>query len=200
MAMDINSSHISYYHLTIEPNTFFYKHPPKLPTHDESAELFDLVNKKLINNGFLHYETSAYAKKDSECKHNLNYWNFGDYIGIGAGAHSKITSNNSIRRYVSHKNPKHYISKVNNNNYIDNERLLSSNDRIFEFMMNALRINNGFKKKFFEERTNLPIKIIKKELSIAKNKKLLEEINGRIKPTLLGQQFLNELLQIFLKD
>ncbi|MFL2981109.1 MAG: radical SAM family heme chaperone HemW [Methylophilaceae bacterium] len=200
MALDVNSSHISYYHLTIEPNTSFYKHPPKLPTHDESAELFDLVKKKLVNNGFLHYETSAYAKKNSECKHNLNYWNFGDYIGIGAGAHSKLTTNDTIRRYVCHKNPKYYISEARKNNYVNDERLLSANDRIFEFMMNALRINNGFITNFFEERTNLPIKKIEKELSIAKDKELIEEINGRIKPTLLGQQFLNELLQIFLKD
>ena len=200
MALDVNSSHISYYHLTIEPNTSFYKHPPKLPTHDESAELFDLVKKKLVNNGFLHYETSVYAKKNSECKHNLNYWNFGDYIGIGAGAHSKLTTNDTIRRYVCHKNPKYYISEARKNNYVNDERLLSANDRIFEFMMNALRINNGFITNFFEERTNLPIKKIEKELSIAKDKELIEEINGRIKPTLLGQQFLNELLQIFLKD
>ena len=200
MALAIGSSHISYYHLTIEPNTFFHKHPPKVPNQDESAELFDLVSSKLKNANFEHYETSAYAKKGSQCSHNLNYWNFGDYLGIGAGAHSKITSNNSIHRYACHKSPKYYISEVNKNNYINEEQLLTTNDRVFEFMMNSLRLNNGFDIISFEQKTNLPINEIYKELSIAKEKQLIIEINGRIKPTILGQNFLNELLQIFLRD
>ena len=200
MALAIGSSHISYYHLTIEPNTFFYKHPPKVPNQDDSAVLFDLVSSKLKNADFEHYETSAYAKKGSQCSHNLNYWNFGDYLGIGAGAHSKITSNDSIRRYTCHKSPKYYISEVNKNNYINEEQLLTTNDRVFEFMMNSLRLNNGFDITSFEQKTNLPINEIYKELSIAKEKQLIIEINGRIKPTILGQNFLNELLQIFLRD
>ena len=200
MGLAIGSSHISYYHLTIEPNTFFHKHPPKVPNQDESAELFDLVSSKLKNANFEHYETSAYAKKGSQCSHNLNYWNFGDYLGIGAGAHSKITSNNSIHRYACHKSPKYYISEVNKNNYINEEQLLTTNDRVFEFMMNSLRLNNGFDIISFEQKTNLPINEIYKELSIAKEKQLIIEINGRIKPTILGQNFLNELLQIFLRD
>tara|TARA_B110000967_G_C18871807_1_gene555860 strand:+ start:800 stop:1972 length:1173 start_codon:yes stop_codon:yes gene_type:complete len=200
MALEINSSHISYYHLTIEPNTSFYKHPPKIPNQDEGAELFDLISNKLRESNFTHYETSAYAKNGSECRHNLNYWNFGDYIGIGAGAHSKITSKESIRRFSCHKSPKYYLSEVDKNNYIKDERILSTNDRVFEFMMNALRVNDGFAINLFEQRTNLPINEIAKELLIAKEKKLIEEINGRIKPTILGQSFLNELLQIFLRD
>ena len=200
MALAIGSSHISYYHLTIEPNTFFHKHPPKVPNQDDSAVLFDLISSKLKNADFEHYETSAYAKKGSQCSHNLNYWNFGDYLGIGAGAHSKITSNDSIRRYACHKSPKYYISEVNKNNYINEEQLLTTNDRVFEFMMNSLRLNNGFDITSFEQKTNLPINEIYKELSIAKEKQLIIEINGRIKPTILGQNFLNELLQIFLRD
>ncbi len=149
---------------------------------------------------FEHYETSAYAKPENECNHNLNYWNFGDYIGIGAGAHSKITSEESIRRFSCHKSPKYYISEVNKNNYINEEQLLTTNDRVFEFMMNSLRLNNGFDITSFEQKTNLPINEIYKELSIAKEKQLIIEINGRIKPTILGQNFLNELLQIFLRD
>ena len=200
MGLAIGSSHISYYHLTIEPNTFFHKHPPKVPNQDESAELFDLVSSKLKNANFEHYETSAYAKKGSQCSHNLNYWNFGDYLGIGAGAHSKITSNNSIHRYACHKSPKYYISEVNKNNYINEEQLLTTNDRVFEFMMNSLRLNHGFDIISFEQKTNLPINEIYKELSIAKEKRLITEINGRIKPTILGKNFLNDLLQIFLRD
>jgi putative oxygen-independent coproporphyrinogen III oxidase len=200
MALAIGSSHISYYHLTIEPNTFFYKHPPKVPNQDESAVLYDLVSSKLKNANFEHYETSAYAKKGSQCSHNLNYWNFGDYLGIGAGAHTKITSSNSIHRYTCHKSPKYYISEVNKNNYINEEQLLTTNDRVFEFMMNSLRLNHGFDIISFEQKTNLPINEIYKELSIAKEKRLITEINGRIKPTILGKNFLNDLLQIFLRD
>ena len=199
-ALDIGSSHISYYHLTIEPNTFFYKHPPKLPNHDDSSKLFDLVSNTLKNANFEHYETSAYAKKGNHCRHNLNYWNFGDYLGIGAGAHSKITSEGAIRRYACHKSPKYYLSEVDKNKYIKEERLLTDDDRVFEFMMNALRLNNGFIVNDFENKTKLPINEIKKELSIAKEKGLISQINGRIKPTALGQNFLNELLQIFLRD
>ena len=199
-ALDIGSSHISYYHLTIEPNTFFYKHPPKLPNHDDSSKLFDLVSNTLKNANFEHYETSAYAKKGNQCRHNLNYWNFGDYLGIGAGAHSKITSEGAIRRYACHKSPKYYLSEVDKNKYIKEERLLTDDDRVFEFMMNALRLNNGFIANDFENKTKLPINEIKKELSIAKEKGLISQINGRIKPTALGQNFLNELLQIFLRD
>ena len=199
-ALDIGSSHISYYHLTIEPNTFFYKHPPKLPNHDDSSKLFDLVSNTLKNANFEHYETSAYAKKGNQCRHNLNYWNFGDYLGIGAGAHSKITSEGAIRRYACHKSPKYYLSEVDKNKYIKEERLLTDDDRVSEFMMNALRLNNGFIANDFENKTKLPINEIKKELSIAKEKGLISQINGRIKPTALGQNFLNELLQIFLRD
>lgn len=199
MALDIGSSHISYYHLTIEPNTFFFKHPPDIPDQDKSAELSDLVSEKLKYANFKHYETSAYAEIGSQCRHNLNYWNFGDYLGIGAGAHTKITSKRSIRRYACHKNPKYYISAINGNNYFDENRLLTTNDSVFEFMMNSLRLNDGFDINSFEEKTFLPISEIKKELSVAKEKQLITEINGRIKPTILGQRYLNELLQIFLR-
>ena len=200
MALDIGSSHISYYHLTIEPNTFFFKHPPDIPDQDKSAELSDLVSEKLKYANFKHYETSAYAEIGSQCRHNLNYWNFGDYLGIGAGAHTKITSKKSIRRYACHKNPKYYISAINGNNYFDENRLLTTNDSVFEFMMNSLRLNDGFDINSFEEKTFLPISEIKKELSVAKEKQLITEINGRIKPTILGKNFLNDLLQIFLRD
>lgn len=199
-ALEIGTSHISYYHLTIEPNTFFYKFPPKLPDEEKSAEIFDLISNELNSAKFEHYETSAYAKKNSQCLHNLNYWNFGDYLGIGAGAHSKLSCEGKISRKSCFKNPRDYIKNTNNHKFYDDEKLLSENDLIFEFMMNALRLNKGFNQSLFEQRTNLPISIIDKELSLAKDKKLIIQKNGRIKPTDLGQSFLNELLQIFLKD
>jgi len=199
-ALEIGTSHISYYHLTIEPNTFFYKFPPQLPDEEKSAEIFDLISNELNSAQFEHYETSAYAKKNSQCLHNLNYWNFGDYLGIGAGAHSKLSCEGKISRKSCFKNPRDYIKNTNNHKFYDDEKLLSENDLIFEFMMNALRLNKGFNQSLFEQRTNLPISIIDKELSLAKDKKLIIQKNGRIKPTDLGQSFLNELLQIFLKD
>ena len=199
-ALEIGTSHISYYHLTIEPNTFFYKFPPQLPDEEKSAEIFDLISNELNSAKFEHYETSAYAKKNSQCLHNLNYWNFGDYLGIGAGAHSKLSCEGKISRKSCFKNPRDYIKNANNHEFYDDEKLLSENDLIFEFMMNALRLNKGFNQSLFEQRTNLPISIIDKELSLAKDKKLMVQKNGRIKPTDLGQSFLNELLQIFLKD
>ena len=199
-ALEIGTSHISYYHLTIEPNTFFYKFPPQLPDEEKSAEIFNLISNELNSAKFEHYETSAYAKKNSQCLHNLNYWNFGDYLGIGAGAHSKLSCEGKISRKSCFKNPRDYIKNTNNHKFYDDEKLLSENDLIFEFMMNALRLNKGFNQSLFEQRTNLPISIIDKELSLAKDKKLIIQKNGRIKPTDLGQSFLNELLQIFLKD
>jgi putative oxygen-independent coproporphyrinogen III oxidase len=199
-ALEIGTSHISYYHLTIEPNTFFYKFPPQLPDEEKSAEIFDLISNELNFAKFEHYETSAYAKKNNQCLHNLNYWNFGDYLGIGAGAHSKLSCDGKISRKSCFKNPRDYIKNANNQEFYDDEKLLSENDLIFEFMMNALRLNKGFNQSLFEQRTNLPISIIDKELSLAKDKKLMVQKNGRIKPTDLGQNFLNELLQIFLKD
>ena len=199
-ALEIGTSHISYYHLTIEPNTFFYKFPPQLPDEEKSAEIFDLISNELNFAKFEHYETSAYAKKNNQCLHNLNYWNFGDYLGIGAGAHSKLSCEGKISRKSCFKNPRDYIKNANNHEFYDDEKLLSENDLIFEFMMNALRLNKGFNQSLFEQRTNLPISIIDKELSLAKDKKLMVQKNGRIKPTDLGQSFLNELLQIFLKD
>ena len=199
-ALEIGTSHISYYHLTIEPNTFFYKFPPQLPNEEKSAEIFDLISNELDSAKFEHYETSAYAKKNSQCLHNLNYWNFGDYLGIGAGAHSKLSCEGEISRKSCFKNPRDYIKNTNNHKFYDDEKLLSENDLIFEFMMNALRLNKGFNQSLFEQRTNLPISIIDKELNLAKDKKLIIQKNGRIKPTDLGQSFLNELLQIFLKD
>jgi len=199
-ALEIGTSHISYYHLTIEPNTFFYKFPPQLPDEEKSAEIFDLISNELNSAKFEHYETSAYAKKNNQCFHNLNYWNFGDYLGIGAGAHSKLSYEGKISRKSCFKNPRDYIKNANNHEFYDDEKLLSENDLIFEFMMNALRLNKGFNQSLFEQRTNLPISIIDKELSLAKDKKLIIQKNGRIKPTDLGQSFLNELLQIFLKD
>jgi len=198
-AVSFNTKHLSFYHLTIEPNTFFFKHPPKLPLDDESAVMQETIEAILSEHGYKHYETSAFAKPKSECQHNLNYWQFGDYLGIGAGAHSKLTFHDKISRESRYKNPKQYIEKVNTQNMIESETNVQEKDLAFEFMMNQLRLIDGFTIQSFEEKTGLNISAINNELKIATNKKLISIDDEIIKPTLLGQRFLNDLLSIFLK-
>ena len=200
-ALAIKPDHISYYHLTIEPNTIFHKFPPSLPSEDDSADMGDIIIQTLAEHNFHHYETSAFAKEFKHCRHNMNYWEFGDYLGFGAGAHSKITlEDNHQKRFSCYKNPSQYIDSIKKNSPFIEEKLLTQNELIFEFMMNALRLNQGFKKKLFSSNTGISLDQIKKELDEAKDKKLLVETSDMIKPTILGQQFLNELLQIFMRD
>ena len=200
-ALAIRPDHISYYHLTIEPNTLFHKHPPSQPNEDDSADMGDIIIETLKQQDFDHYETSAFAKELKHCRHNMNYWEFGDYLGLGAGAHSKITlTDNQQKRFSCYKNPAQYIENVKKNTPFIEEKLLVKNELIFEFMMNALRLNHGFKKNLFISSTGVSLDQIKEELDIAKDKGLLIETSDIIKPTILGQQFLNELLQIFMRD
>jgi oxygen-independent coproporphyrinogen-3 oxidase len=200
-ALSIDPEHVSYYHLTIEPNTMFHKFPPHQPSDDVSADMGDLIAHKLENFNYQHYETSAYAKPNKECRHNLNYWKFGDYLGIGAGAHSKITSNNEEQyRFICFMNPSQYMNGAKDNNFFIESKKINDNEVAFEFMMNALRLNQGFTKKLFEEKTKLNIEKIRNELSEAKDKRFIIETDDMIKPTQLGRNFLNELLQIFMRD
>ncbi len=198
-ATSFYTQHLSFYHLTIEPNTFFFKHPPKLPLDDESAEMQETIEGILSQHGFQHYETSAFAKPKSQCQHNLNYWQFGDYLGIGAGAHSKLTFHDKMSRESRYKNPKQYMEKVVTQHMIESETIIHESDLAFEFMMNHLRLIDGFSIQSFEDKTGLNISAIDKELKAAINKKLITMDHEMIKPTLLGQRFLNDLLSIFLK-
>ena len=198
-ATSFNTQHLSFYHLTIEPNTFFFKHPPKLPLDDESAVMQETIETILNKYGYEHYETSAFAKPKSQCEHNLNYWQFGDYLGIGAGAHSKLTFHDKMSRESRYKNPKQYMEKVSSQNMIESETIIHENDLAFEFMMNHLRLIDGFSIQSFEEKTGLNISAIDKELKAAIDKKLISMNQVMINPTLLGQRFLNDLLGIFLK-
>jgi oxygen-independent coproporphyrinogen-3 oxidase len=199
IATSFNVQHLSFYHLTIEPNTFFFKHPPQLPPDDDSAVMQETIEAILSKHVYKHYETSAFAKPKSECQHNLNYWQFGDYLGIGAGAHSKLTFHDKMTRESRYKNPKQYMEKVNSQNMIESETIILENDLAFEFMMNHLRLINGFRIQSFEEKTGLNISVINNELKTATDKKLISMNHEIIKPTLLGQRFLNDLLSIFLK-
>ena len=198
-ATSFYTQHLSFYHLTIEPNTFFFKHPPKLPLDDESAVMQETIEDILGQHGYEHYETSAFAKPKSQCEHNLNYWQFGDYLGIGAGAHSKLTFHDKMSRESRYKNPKQYMEKVVTQHMVESETIIHESDLAFEFMMNHLRLIDGFSIQSFEDKTRLNISAIDKELKAAIDKKLITMDHEIIKPTLLGQRFLNDLLSIFLK-
>ncbi len=197
-ACELNPSHLSFYHLTLEPNTPFHRTPPSLPDDDTSATMQEAIEDLLASYGYEHYETSAFAKKGKRARHNLNYWTFGDYLGIGAGAHSKLSYHDKITREARHKHPNRYLENAAKGLAIDTEWQISQDELGFEFMMNALRLTEGFDIDLFQLRTGLPIQHIEKTIKTAKSKGLIEIDKNTIKPTLLGQRFLNELLQLFL--
>ena len=194
-------THISWYQLTIEPNTIFSSNPPRLPNDDLVWSIQKQGQIFLQDNNFRQYEISAYARDNRVSIHNINYWQFGDYLGIGAGAHSKITNitHGQIERFTRHKIPKRYIELAGYGDVITEKKVLTSDEIPLEFMMNALRLTDGVPISFFSERTGLPIKNIEKELRLAKNKGLLDWQKMELKPSFEGQRYLNELLQIFMR-
>ena len=202
-AMGQQPSHLSWYQLTIEPNTIFYSKPPVLPDDDLLWSMQAQGQAYLSDSGFNQYEISAYARKgmNHQCQHNLNYWQFGDYLGIGAGAHGKLThvAEGKIERYARHRIPQSYIDKVGQLNVITDSRSLSRDELPLEFMMNALRLNEGFHPSLFIERTGLPLNHIQKQLEIAEEKALIEWDINKIKPTETGHRYLNDLIQLFIK-
>ena len=195
-AIELKPSHISFYQLTLEPNTLFAKYPPKLPIDEKIWDMGEQGAALLNQNGFRQYEVSAYSERPSE--HNINYWKFGDYIGIGAGAHGKITDGESqqIFRTLKPKSPKEYLSKMQTGADIPTKKEVDN--VAFEFMLNSLRLKDGFSSSLFESRTGLLIKSLSSELGRAENLGLLENKNNWIKPTSKGFNFLNELQEIFL--
>ena len=197
-AISLNPSHISFYQLTLEPNTLFFKFPPRLPGDEVLWEMGENGSRLLNQSGFHHYEVSAYSKSPSI--HNLNYWEFGDYIGVGAGAHGKITKINSseIVRTLKVKSPKDYLVSVNKNK--QNSRINLVENLAFEFMLNSLRLIDGFDLKLFESRTGQSIELLKSQMKRAKKLGLLDTENHRIKPTSRGLSFLNDLQEIFLSS
>lgn len=200
-AIDMQPAHISFYQLTLEPNTEFHVHPPKLP-EDDSIWQMQLEGQALLaSSDYQQYEVSAYAKTNQQCRHNLNYWEFGDYIGIGAGAHGKITdpANSTISRYWKSRQPQQYLDNASCNP-AENLRHLSEKEAIFEFMLNALRLTKGFSTDLYTERTGLLWETASRisESSIADD--LLQKSNKLIKPTALGRRFLDNLSSRFLPD
>jgi len=190
--------HLSLYHLTLEPNTYFAKYPPVVPDDDASAEMQDMIEQFTADAGYQHYEVSAYAKPGRQARHNVNYWEFGDYLGVGAGAHSKISFPHRIVRQMRYKQPKTYMEQIKLGAPIQEEFEIERGDLGFEFMLNALRLTGGFDPNRFAERTGLTLNAIEKQLNAAEAKGLLYRDHKLIKPTELGKRFLNDLQQMFL--
>ncbi len=195
-AISLHPSHISFYQLTIEPNTLFYKFNPKLPDAETIYQMGEKGAKLLQDNLYKRYEVSAYGKIKS--KHNLNYWKFGDYLGIGAGAAGKISYKNNIIRTYKTKSPKDYISNYLSAKPKIKREKIKSQDITFEFMLNALRLKNGFNSKLFEQRTYKKLNIIYSKLDKAEQLGLLKVNPKCIKPSSKGYKFLNDLQEIFL--
>ena len=200
-ALAFNPPHFSCYQLTLEPHTPFAAAPPAhLPDDDVCAEIQDELEARLAAAGYTHYETSAFALPGHQCRHNLNYWTFGDYLGIGPGAHSKLTNHEGARRQMRYKSPKAYLMAATTGNFIQTDEPILATDLPGEFMMNALRLNEGFGIELFERYTGLPWLIVSRQVDAAIQDGFLEwvEPNQHLRPTLQGRRFLNVLLQRFL--
>jgi oxygen-independent coproporphyrinogen-3 oxidase len=199
-ALAYRPPHLSFYHLTIEPNTLFHRHPPPLPDDDTAADIGDAIERALMEAGYVHYETSAFALTGRECRHNLNYWRFGDYLGIGAGAHSKLSFPERVLRQIRYRQPERYLEQVERGAPLAEEHEVGVGEIGFEFMLNALRLCDGFPVALFAERSGLPISVVQKELDEAERRGLLARDHQHIRPTELGRRFLNDLQGLFLPE
>jgi oxygen-independent coproporphyrinogen-3 oxidase len=197
-ALSFTPRHLSCYQLTLEPNTRFAAHPPTLPESDLCADMQDAIEHRLAQAGYLHYETSAFAQPGFQCQHNLNYWLFGDYLGIGAGAHGKLTMHDRVLRQMRWKQPERYMQRAAAGQARQDEQSIAGEDLPFEFMMNALRLIDGFDPSLFTTRTAQPLFVVEATLRRAEEDGLLERSPTRIAPTDRGRRFLNELLRRFL--
>ncbi len=197
-ALALQPPHISIYHLTVEPNTYFAKYPPALPEEDDAYAMLDRITELTGVAGMDRYEISAYAKPGHRCLHNLNYWKFGDYLGIGAGAHSKLSFAHRVVRQVRFREPRLYMDKALAGTPVAQDNEVSRAELPFEFMLNALRLREGFKLQDFAERTGLPLTAIQAGLDEAERKGLIERDFARVRPTERGFDFLNDLQTLFL--
>lgn len=200
-ALAFEPPHLSLYHLTLEPNTRFATQPPEgLPDDDSAFDMLDHLIERTTAAGLQRYEVSAYARPGHHCQHNLNYWQFGDYLGVGAGAHSKISFPDKIVRQVRWREPGSYMDKALQGQACSNEQEVALKSRAFEFMMNALRLRDGFELLRFSERTGLTLTSIQRPLAEAEAKGLLERDLARAWPTTKGFDFLSDLQALFLQD
>jgi putative oxygen-independent coproporphyrinogen III oxidase len=195
-AIALAPEHLSYYHLTLEPNTEFHRHPPQLPGDDEAWAMQEQGQQLLAAHGYAQYEVSAYARPGRQCRHNLNYWRFGDYIGIGAGAHGKRPG--AIVRRARVKQPARYLATAGTAAAVHEQRAVTASELPFEYAMNALRLNEGFRYDDFAQRTGLPASQLEPTLERAARLDLVERDAGGVRPSARGRTYLNRLTQLFL--
>lgn len=199
-ALAYGTEHLSLYHLTLEPNTVFAKYPPELPDDDASAAMQDMVEETLAQAGLARYEVSAYARKGARCRHNLNYWEFGDYLGLGPGAHGKLSFHDRIERQARLRNPDSWMQRAmaRDGSHVAESRAVGAGELPFEFMLNALRLKDGVAASSFAERTGLSLAAIAHQLEAATRRGLLDADPTRLRATPLGWRFLNDLQEMFL--
>lgn len=199
-ALSYSTTHLSCYQLTLEPNTYFYRYPPRLPDHDRQSEIQIALQNTLHQHGYQQYEVSAYARHARECKHNLNYWQFGDYLGIGAGAHSKLTGADGVVRSWKQKHPATYLAHIANNTPYKTETPVPQKELLFEAMMNALRLKDGIKLTTLQQRTGLPGNVAMDALQQVINQQWVEITDDSIRCTETGYLFIDEILQTLLPE
>ena len=201
-AVNLEPQHLSWYQLTLEPNTVFHARPPAgLPDEDASWDIQRRGQQRLADLGYVQYEVSAYARDDQRSVHNLNYWSFGDYLAVGAGAHGKISNDKGIWRYAKTANPQQYMEQQENRDDAAALQPVAEPDRLFEFLLNALRLTDGFDERLFRDRTGLAGDILRQSLVPAIKKGLIASEEGRFwRVTPLGRRFLNDLQAEFLPD
>jgi putative oxygen-independent coproporphyrinogen III oxidase len=198
-ALSYKPPHLSIYHLTVEPNTMFAVAPPLLPDDDLASDMLDLIAARTAATGLARYEVSAFAQAGHACEHNLNYWRFGDYLGIGAGAHSKLSFPNRILRQVRWREPAAYMRHAAAGKAVSNEHEVAASELAFEFMLNALRLKDGFELRLFEERTGQPLASVAAAIEQAQQRGWLRREGGVLTPSARGFDFLSEVQQLFLK-
>jgi oxygen-independent coproporphyrinogen-3 oxidase len=199
LALSLSPPHLSLYQLTLEPNTVFAKYPPALPDEDTAAAVHEWIEARMATAGYRHYEVSAYARPGHACRHNLNYWQFGDYLGIGAGAHGKLSFPHRVLRQTRFKQPASYLDNAAQGHFTAESAEVARSDLPFEFMLNALRLNDGFALALFTDRTGLPLSAIEPGLAQAEVRGLITRDLDRVVPTDLGRRFLSDLQSLFLR-
>ncbi len=200
LAIDTRPAHISFYQLTVEPNTIFAQQPLKMPADDAAWDMQQTGLHMLERAGYCQYEISAFAQAEMQSRHNMNYWRYGDCLAIGAGAHGKTTlpTAGGVRRYCKQRHPTAYMQGLQSGKWLAEQRLLSGDELVFEFFLNQLRLKQGVRIDDFEARTGQPWQVVEARVQHAVEKGLLEQHNQRLKPTELGWRFVNDIQQIFL--
>lgn len=199
-ALSFAPPHLSLYQLTLEPNTVFAKYPPQLPDEDTVAAIGEWIEARTAEAGYERYEVSAYARSGHRCRHNFNYWQFGDYLGIGAGAHSKLSFPHRVVRQIRFRQPASYLQNARHGRFVAESTEVGRADLAFEFMLNALRLSDGFAPTLFTERTGLALSQVERRLDAAESRGLIVRDHRRIAPTPLGRRFLSDLQSLFLPE